>query len=511
TDKTGIVEFAKGLQSRGFEILSTGGTASLLKENGVDVTNVSYYTGMPEILGGRVKTLHPKIQGGLLAQPSDLKHRQELEELNIRRIDVLAVNLYRFEDAVRQGLAPQEVLENIDIGGPAMIRAGAKNAEHVFVVVDPNDYEEVLNNVDAPAPELRTRLQAKAFAYTAFYDSLISHYLWEQNFGEELPPSYTNLLAWGLRLRQKLRYGENPHQKGALYLLPLQKSGVASAQQIWGKELSYNNLLDAESAWECAGELYHLFQKEKRPCVIVKHGNPCGAAWSSDPTISFNLAKEGDPVSAFGGIVAIPGELDADTALALTSRGNFFEVIIASKITDSALKVFQERSGWGQDVRLLEAGEPPKGTHVQIRGLRGAVLVQTSDFISEVDFRCVTTRQPRPEDIPTMRALWVCVKYVKSNAIVVGSGEAVWGVGAGQMNRVQSVRLALTQAGEKAKGSILASDAFFPFPDSIEEAAQAGVSIVVQPGGSKNDEAIIHAAESAGIAMLLTGFRHFRH
>ncbi len=511
TDKTGIVEFAQGLQARGFEILSTGGTASLLRDHGIDVTGVSYYTGMPEILGGRVKTLHPKIHGGILAQPQDLKHRQEMEELNIRRIDLLAVNLYRFEDAVSQGLPPKEILEHIDIGGPAMIRAAAKNAEHVFVVVDPNDYDEVLKNLDEPAPELRLRLQAKAFAYTAFYDSLIARYLWTQNFNEEFPPPYTDLLTWGFRLKQRLRYGENPHQKGALYLLPLQQPGVASARQLWGKELSYNNLLDAESAWECASELYHLFQKERRPCVIVKHGNPCGAGWASDPVTSFHLAKEGDPISAFGGIVALPGELDDETAKALVSKGNFFEVIIASKITESALKTFQERSGWGQDVRLLEAGEPPEGGYLQMRGLRGAVLVQTSDSAQDPDFRCVTTHQPRPEDLPAMRALWVCVKHVKSNAIVVGGGEAMWGVGAGQMNRVQSVRLALAQAGEKAKGSILASDAFFPFPDSIEEAGKAGVSVILQPGGSKNDPAVIQSAESAGIALVLTGIRHFRH
>jgi phosphoribosylaminoimidazolecarboxamide formyltransferase/IMP cyclohydrolase len=368
-----------------------------------------------------------------------------------------------------------------------------------------------LKSLDEPAPELRRRLQAKAFAYTAFYDSLIARYLWAQNFQEEFPPPYTDLFTWGLRLKQKLRYGENPHQRGALYLLPFQPPGVASARQLWGKELSYNNLLDAESAWECASELYHLFQKERRPCVIVKHGNPCGAGWASDPTTSFRLAKEGDPVSAYGGIVALPGEMDEETAKALASKGNFFEVIIASQFRESALKVFQERSGWGQDVRLLEAGEPPQGAYIQLRGLRGAVLAQTSDSAPEPEFRCVTTHKPRPEDLPAMRALWVCVKHVKSNAIVVGSGEAMSGVGAGQMNRVQSVRLALAQAGEKARGAILASDAFFPFPDSIEEAARAGVSVVIQPGGSKNDEAVIQSAESAGISLVLTGVRHFRH
>ncbi|MCH8275378.1 MAG: bifunctional phosphoribosylaminoimidazolecarboxamide formyltransferase/IMP cyclohydrolase [Armatimonadetes bacterium] len=506
TDKSGIAEFAIGLQEKGFEILSTGGTAECLRKEDVDVTGVSYYTGMPEILDGRVKTLHPKIHGGLLAKPDEMKHRQEMEELNIRRIEVLAVNLYPFEETVRKGAASDEVIENIDIGGPAMVRAAAKNAENVFVVVDPADYQDVLENVDSEAEDLRRRLQAKAFAHTAFYDSLIAEHL-----SQWMPGKPGETVTLGYRLVKNLRYGENPHQEAALCARPFEKQGVAAAEQVWGKDLSYNNLLDAEAAWELACDLLHLYGGQRRPCIIAKHGNPCGAGWSPSPADSFSLAKLGDPISAFGGIVAVPGELDLKTAQRIAEKGNFFEVIVCGGIAEAAMEVFRNRAGWGKNVRILLAGDPPRDGYLAVRGLRGAALMQTADTEDAVEWRCATERRPTDDQEEALRSAWRVVKHVRSNAITVASQERLLGVGAGQMNRVQSVLLALDQAGDLARGAALASDAFFPFPDSIEAAAKAGIAAVVQPGGSKKDDEVVKAANELGLAMVLTGVRHFRH
>lgn len=506
TDKTGIVEFARGLLDAGFELISTGGTGRLLDEQGFEVTSVSYYTGMPEILDGRVKTLHPRIHGGLLARPEDVKHQEEMDELNIRPIRVLAVNLYPFEQTVLRGSPPDEVIENIDIGGPAMIRAAAKNAGSVFVVTDPEDYPRVLEAIRSGDDSIRESLRAKAFRHTAFYDALIAEYLSDEP--TDAPPT----LTVPYRLRQSLRYGENPHQSAALYVRPFEQGGVASANQLWGKELSYNNILDAEAAWELASDLFYSFASLVRPVAIIKHGNPCGAAWTGDPRESFRLAKEADPVSAFGGIVAVPGELEKSTAEVIAEKGNFFEVVICSAASDEAVAVFRERSGWGQDVRILAAGAPPRGSFTSIRGLRGAALVQSSDVEPKTsEWKVVTRSRPERALEPAMRGAWTVVKHVKSNAIVVCSPKSLLGVGAGQSNRVQSVRLALGQAGESARGAVLASDAFFPFADSILEAASAGVAAVVQPGGSKRDAEVIAAADEAGLAMVFTSARHFRH
>lgn len=507
SDKTGIAEFARSLNAKGYEILSTGGTAKQLAEAGVDFTGVSYYTGMPEVFGGRVKTLHPKIHGGLLAKPEDKKHIEEMEELNIRPIGILAANLYPFEQTVLSGSRRDEILEQIDIGGVAMIRAAAKNADNVLVIVDPGDYTEVVESLDdGPDESLRRKLQAKAFAYTAFYDSLVAEYL-----RDGLPSAPGETITLGYRLMLPLRYGENPHQQGGLYLRPFEKKGVGAAEQLWGKELSYNNLLDAEAAWELSCDLDRLHAGTRRPCTIVKHSNPCGAGWSKSALDSFREAKQGDPVSSFGGIVGVPGELDQLTAEAIAEKGNFFEVIVCGSFTKGALEVFKERSGWGKNVRLLAAGDPPEGSFLSARSLRGGAVIQSADTGGEEEWKCVTEQEPSEEELSSLRNAWVVVKHVKSNAIAVASESRVLGIGAGQMNRVQSVRLALQQAGDNAKGAVLASDAFFPFDDSIEAAAEAGITAIVQPGGSKRDAEVIDASNRLGIRMVFTGVRHFRH
>ena len=503
TDKTGIVEFAKGLLRKDFEILSTGGTAEHLRENGVDVVSVSYYTGMPEILGGRVKTLHPKIHGGLLGNPNDPKHVEEMQELDMRPIEVLAVNLYPFENTVLGGADEEEAIENIDIGGPAMLRAAAKNASLVFVIVDPQDYEIVLKNIGETNLELRKKLQAKAFAHTAFYDSLIAEFL-----GAAMPDKTGETLTLGLRLREKLRYGENPHQRAGVLVRPFASPGVPNAKQAWGKELSYNNILDADAAWELACD---LAQPGARQCVIVKHGNPCGAAWGPEAAASFTMAKAADPISAFGGIIALPGELDEITAETMAQKGNFFEVILCNSITAPALHIFKNRSGWGQDVRILEMPARENKGYLSVRTIRGGALVQDADTDDPVEWHNVTLKRPTEEQTKDLRSAWTIVKHVKSNAIAIVADARLLGVGAGQMNRVQSVALAIEAAGEFVKGAVLASDAFFPFPDSIEVAAKAGIAAIVQPGGSKKDSEVIAAANKLGVAMVFTGVRHFRH
>lgn len=506
TDKTGAVDFARGLVERGYEILSTGNTSKAFQEADIDVTGVSYFTGMPEILDGRVKTLHPKIHGGLLAKPSDEKHLQEMGELNIRRIEVLAVNLYPFEQTVRKGATREQSIENIDIGGPAMIRAAAKNAESVFVVVDPADYPAVLAAIDKEDAVFRENLRAKAFAHTAYYDSMIAEYL-----GSGIPTEPNSTLTFGYRLAYPLRYGENPHQKGGLFLSPFGERGVVGAKQLWGKELSFNNLLDADAAWEMASDLERLHKNSGRTCVIVKHGNPCGAAWMTRLTDSFMAARNSDPISAFGGIVACPGELTVDAAEAITQQGNFYEVVVCGSISEAALDIFRHRSGWGKDVRILVAGDIPHEKFLSVRTLRGGALVQEADTEDPSEWNWVSDRKPSREEERAAKNAWVAVKHVKSNAITIASQDQLLGVGAGQLNRVQSVKLAIAQAGAACKGAAMASDAFFPFTDNVIEAAKAGVTTVVQPGGSKKDPEVIACCNELGLAMVLTGVRHFRH
>lgn len=500
TDKAEAVEFGKGLIALGFELVSTGGTAKSLRDAGLGVLDVSELTGFPEMLDGRVKTLHPHVHGGLLGDVRLESHRAQMADAGIRQIQVVAVNLYAFESTVTRRHTFEEAVEAIDIGGPAMIRAAAKNHANALIVVDPADYGRVLDALSSGTDgALRRELAAKAFRHTAFYDSMVSRYL----TGDAMLDA--SELTIGYRRIAGLRYGENPHQRASVYADPLGSAGIAQAKQLWGKELSYNNYLDADGAWELAADL------PEGACAIIKHGNPCGAAALGSLADSYRVARESDPTSAFGGIAAFHGRIDEAAALAMTSKGNFLEVVIGEAFDDGALETFRSRSGWGQDVRLLAAPLPPARPEPVVRAIRGGALIQESDEDPGLEWRIAGARAPTELEMMAARLMWRIVPHVKSNAIVVGTHDRLLGVGAGQMNRVQSVRLALLQAGDGAKGAALASDAFFPFPDSVETAAAAGVSILVQPGGSKKDADVIEAADRLGVALVFTGVRHFRH
>lgn len=497
TDKTGLLEFARGLSALGFELISTGGTANLLRSEGLEVMEVSDLTGFPEMLGGRVKTLHPMVHGGILGDTRDASHRTQMAEADIEPIELVCVNLYAFEQTISQPHSFDDAIESIDIGGPTLIRAAAKNSANVTVVVDPNDYEQVVTALAGETvPQLRRELMAKAFRHTAYYDSVIARYL--------EPNQATETATVGYRLRQVLRYGENPHQDAALYTDPLQSDGVAQGVVIWGKELSYNNLLDADAAWELVSDMPPL------SCAIIKHGNPCGAAVSDTFSQSYQLARASDPISAFGGIAAFNGPVDQAAAEAMTEKGNFLEVVIATTFSDEARAVFANKSGWGETVRLLECPVSVGNQPCVLRPIRGGALWQRTND-AEPTWQVVTERSPTDEEWAGLKLMWAVVKHVKSNAIVVGTGSRLLGTGAGQMNRVQSVRLALEQAGDAVRGACLASDAFFPFSDSVETAAKAGIAAIIQPGGSKKDADSIDAANRLGLTMVLTGIRQFRH
>lgn len=503
TDKTGLVEFAQRLHEAGCELISTGGTAAALRQANLPVRDVAEITGFPEMLDGRVKTLHPLIHGGILGDRRRESHRQQMETAGIPAFDLVVVNLYRFEDTVSGPHTADEAIESIDIGGPAMIRAAAKNHASVAVVVDPTDYERIAHEFAAGAlsDETRRALAAKAFRHTAYYDSLIARYL-TAAVGET---PYTETLTVGLRRSSEFRYGENYHQRGALYTDALAPRGLAQAELLWGVPMGYNNWNDADGAWELVADL------PGRAVAITKHGNPCGAAVADTYADAWRQAKEADPISAFGGVVAVNGPIDLALAEAMTERGNKLDVIVAPDITDEALALFQNRKGWGQDVRILRAPLPTAVSFPTVRSIRGGVLVQDSDEDPGTEWRVVTTAVPTPDQMETLRFLWRIIPHVKSNAIIVGTGNALLGVGAGQMNRVQSVRLAIAQAGDRVHECGLASDAFFPFPDSIDTLADAGIEFVVQPGGSKNDPAVIAQANERGVAMVFTSVRHFRH
>lgn len=502
TDKTGIVDFARALVGFGFELISTGGTAKALRDAGLTVADVSEVTGFPEMLDGRVKTLHPLVHGGLLGDVREASHREQMAEAGIQPIRLLCVNLYAFEKTVTGNPTFEEAIESIDIGGPAMIRAAAKNHANVAVVVDPDDYELVVAELAVGTLDtIHTKLAAKAFRHTAFYDSMVSRWLTEQA-GED---PFQETLTVGYRRIQAFRYGENPHQSGALFADPLGAPGIAQAIQLWGKELSYNNINDSQGAWELVADL------PPGSCAIIKHGNPCGAAHGRDQGESYRLARESDPISAFGGIAAFHGEIDVAAAEAMIEKGNFLEVVIGTGFTEEAFRMFQERSGWGRDVRLLAAPLPASRASLSIKSVRGGAIVQDSDEDPGYEWTVATKLAPTEDQMAALRFQWPIIPHVKSNAIVVGTSNRLLGVGAGQMNRVQSVRLALEQAGEGARGAVLASDAFFPFPDSIETAAKAGIAAIAQPGGSKRDADVIAAADELGIAMVLTGVRHFLH
>jgi phosphoribosylaminoimidazolecarboxamide formyltransferase/IMP cyclohydrolase len=502
TDKTGVTDFGKGLIELGFELLSTGGTASTLRAAGLPVTDVSEVTGFPEMLDGRVKTLHPMIHGGLLGLVGNPDHVKAMEAAGIHPISVVAVNLYEFEKTISEPHSFEEAIESIDIGGPAMIRAAAKNLNSVLIIVDPSDYDHALQSLtNGTEAELRAPFSAKAFRHTAYYDSVISRYF----TGLIQPEFESESLTIGLKKVQGFRYGENPHQQGGLFADSLSGSGLPQVKQLWGKELSYNNINDVVGAWELVADM------PDGSCSIIKHSNPCGAAHGQSFGDSYRKARAADPISAFGGIAAFNGVITVEAAEAMTEKGNFLEVVIGTDFEESAIELFKNRAGWGQDVRLLTAVLPEKKSFTYFKSIRGGAIVQQSDEDPNYEWKVVTRKAPSEAQLKALRLQWAIVQHVKSNAIVIGNEEQLLGVGAGQMNRVQSVRLAVEQAKDQVIGAVLASDAFFPFPDSIETAHAAGIAAIVQPGGSKKDSEVIAKADELGIAMCFTGVRHFNH
>lgn len=506
SDKEGVVDFARALVARGVTLLSTGGTAALLERHGVAVTQVSAHTGFPEIMDGRVKTLHPKIHGGLLGRPED---ETVMRTHGIEPIDLLVVNLYPFAATVaRPGCTYEDAIENIDIGGPAMVRAAAKNHARVAVVVDPADYDALLEEITAHGhidAETRRRLAAKAFAHTAQYDSAIAGYLARATRGAE---DYPDALVLTLRKRMDLRYGENPHQTAAFYTEANAGpgAGIGSARQLQGKALSYNNLADGDTAFEC------VRQFTEPACVIVKHANPCGVALGNDTLEAYDKAYRTDPTSAFGGIIAFNRTLTAHTARAIVER-QFVELIIAPDVEPDALEICARK----ENVRVLATGSaaPGDGMH-EYRSVTGGLLVQTRDTgaVARSDLKVVTRRQPSPKELDDLLFAWQVCKYVKSNAIVFVRERMTIGVGAGQMSRVVSTRIAAMKARDEGlgtEGAVMASDAFFPFRDGLDAAAEFGIQAVIQPGGSLRDPEVIAAADELGMAMVFTGMRHFRH
>ena len=505
SDKRDLIPFASGLAALGVEILSTGGTARELRKAGISVVEVSERTGFPEIMDGRVKTLHPNIHGGLLGRRGT--DEAVMEAHGIDAIDLLCVNLYPFEQTIASPDATiDDAIENIDIGGPAMIRAAAKNHDGVAVVVDPADYDDVLAALKSASLSLETRrrLAAKAFAHTAAYDTAITGYL-SASLGND-PLGERHLYA-GRRV-ETLRYGENPHQDAAFYVDPRAPAGsLATARQLQGKALSYNNIADGDAALEC------VKQFDRPACVIVKHANPCGVAVADDSLDAYDKAFKTDPTSAFGGIIALNRPLDAKTASAIVDR-QFVEVIVAPAVDADAAQVCAAK----KNLRLLETGDWPVTAPpgLDYKKVSGGLLVQTTDrgHVGADDIEVVTDRSPTPAEVEDLLFAWKVVKYVKSNAIVFCRDGMTIGVGAGQMSRVYSTRIAALKAGDEGldvAGSVMASDAFFPFRDGIDAAAETGIGAIIQPGGSKRDDEVIQAANEHGLAMVFTGMRHFRH
>ncbi len=526
SDKTGVVEFVKGLVELGVEVLSTGGTARALRQAGIEVTDVSDYTGFPEIMDGRVKTLHPKVHGALLGVRDNEEHRRAMDELDIQPIDMAVVNLYPFEATVAQPDCDRaEAIENIDIGGPSMLRSSAKNNAYVAVVSDPARYEALLEelrtNDGALSDETRFVLAAEAFQLTARYDAAIARY-----FAGERGVDFPHQLSLPFEKVAELRYGENPHQKAAYYRDTAgAKVGIPWADQISGeKELSYNNILDADSAWRLAQEF------EVPAAVLVKHTNPCGCGVGETLADAYVKAYLGDPLSAFGGILAVNRPLDVATVEEVVERKrflaeyqgqgepptSFLEVIVAPEYEEGALRVLQG-SRWGKSVRILKEKERLRSGHPLLawdyRRVAGGLLVQSGDnsLWDEAGLKTVSKRAPSDEEMAALRFAWVVAKHTKSNAIILAQPGMAVGVGAGQMSRVDAFYIACRKAAGREKGAVLASDAFFPYPDVVEAAAEAGVTAIVQPGGAMRDELSVQAADEHGLAMVFTGQRHFRH
>lgn len=502
SDKNGISDFAKELVSLGFEIISTGGTKKALQEQGIPVLGVSDVTGFPEILEGRVKTLNPFIHGGLLAKHDDEQHQKQLEEHNIDPIQIVCVNLYPFQQTIaKPEVTTEDAIENIDIGGPTMLRASAKNHQYVTVVVDPVDYNKVIEELKAEGSttlETRRKLAAKVFRHTAAYDALIAEYMTELA-QEETPEKLTVTYE----LKQSLRYGENPHQKAAFYKKPLGSTfSIANAEQLHGKELSYNNINDADAALQIVKEF------TEPAAVAVKHMNPCGIGTGTNSFTAFEKAFAADPVSIFGGIIAFNSEVDAETAGKL--YGIFLEIIIAPSFTEEALSILKSK----KNLRLLTIPfSGAKKPEMKLTTIEGGLLAQEQDTftLENATIKVATKRQPTEQEWEALKLGWKVVKHVKSNAIVVTKEDMTIGIGAGQMNRVGAAEIALKQAGEKAAGAALASDAFFPMDDTVIAAAKAGITAIIQPGGSIRDEDSIKKADEYGIAMVFTGVRHFKH
>jgi phosphoribosylaminoimidazolecarboxamide formyltransferase/IMP cyclohydrolase len=509
SDKTGAVDFGRALHRFGFEILSTGGTAKLLREAGIKVTEIGDYTGFPEMLDGRVKTLHPKVHAGILARRDLPAHVEAMAKAGIPAIDLVAVNLYPFVETIsRADCSLEQAIENIDIGGPTMVRAAAKNWQHVAVVTDPADYPALIAEMEsasgAISVETRFRLARKAFSHTASYDGAISNYLTATDiygkhggFPDQFNSSFVKV--------QDLRYGENPHQQAAFYrdLKPV-PGALSNYVQRQGKELSYNNIADADAAWECVKTF------DQPACVIIKHANPCGVAVAASAVEAYRRAFKTDPTSAFGGIIAFNRELDEDTAVAVSQQ--FAEVLIAPRVSAAAAAVLAQKS----NLRVLEVAADTAVNDYDTKRIGGGLLVQTPDAmnVQAGDLRIVTRKHPAPQQLADLLFAWRVTKFVKSNAIVFCAGGMTLGVGAGQMSRVDSARIASIKAenaGLSLKGSVVASDAFFPFRDGVDVVAKAGAAAVIQPGGSVRDEEIIAAADEHGMAMAFTGVRHFRH
>jgi phosphoribosylaminoimidazolecarboxamide formyltransferase/IMP cyclohydrolase len=515
SDKSGLVDFARALAGHRIELVSTGGTAKTIADAGLEVRDVSDLTGFPEMMDGRVKTLHPKVHGGLLAIRDDAAHAASMRDHGIAPIDLLVVNLYPFDATVAKGGSYGDCVENIDIGGPAMIRAAAKNHNDVAVVVDVDDYARVLAELSAHGGAttlaLRKSLAQKAYARTAAYDAAISN--WFAGALGDAAPAYR---AFGGKLAEALRYGENPHQSAAFYRTPVQRFGVATARQVQGKQLSYNNINDTDAAYECIAE---FDPKRAAACVIVKHANPCGVAEGENLVEAYRKALACDSTSAFGGIVALNGTLEAQAARAITEI--FTEVIIAPDATEEAIAIVAAK----KNLRLLLAGglPDPRAAGLTVKSVAGGLLVQSRDnaVVDEMQLRTVTRRAPTETELADLRFAFRVAKHVKSNTIVYARDRATVGIGAGQMSRVDAARIAARKAEDAAKelglsspltkGSVVASDAFFPFADGLLVAIEAGATAVIQPGGSMRDDEVIKAADEHGIAMVFTGTRHFRH
>jgi phosphoribosylaminoimidazolecarboxamide formyltransferase/IMP cyclohydrolase len=513
SDKTGLLDLARALDAASVEIVSTGGTAKAIADAGIAVIDVSQLTGFPEMMDGRVKTLHPKVHGGLLAIRGNAEHASAMAAHGIRPIDLLVVNLYPFEATVAKGAGFADCIENIDIGGPAMIRAAAKNHDDVAVIVDAEDYAPLLDALKAGGTTLdfRRKLAAKAYARTAAYDAAISNW-----FAEQLNDTAPAYRAFGGRLAEALRYGENPHQSAAFYRSPERRYGVATARQVQGKQLSYNNINDTDAAYECVAE---FDPKRSAACVIVKHANPCGVAEGASLEEAYRKALACDSTSAFGGIVALNRTLDADAARVITEI--FTEVIVAPDATEEAIAVV----GAKKNLRLLLAGglPDPRAPGLLVKSVAGGLLVQSRDnaVADDMTLKPVTKRTPTNEEMRDLVFAFRVAKHVKSNTIVYAKDRATVGIGAGQMSRIDSARIAARKAQDAAKelglaepltkGSVVASDAFFPFADGLLVAIEAGATAVIQPGGSMRDDEVIKAADDAGIAMVFTGTRHFRH